>query len=128
MFNRSKAWAIGLLGATFLAGLLMGGGLERFLRAGDREDDGRRNRRGYVEFLKDELSLNPSQETSVRSIVEASRDGIRMLSERIRPEYDSIRTAVRAEIAALLDPEQQQQFEAMIKRSEERRRQRSHER
>lgn len=126
MFSRSKAWALSLLAATFVAGLLMGGGVQHVLNAGSGDDGNRSRRRGYVEYLTDELDLAPAQREAVSAIVEASRSEMKALSEQIRPQYDSIRSAVRARIRDELTAAQNGKFDEMIRRAEERRRKHEH--
>ena len=122
MFSRSKAWALGLLITTFLAGLLAGAGTQRVLDARERRDGRRGPRIGYVERLSAELALSTGQQDTVRAIVERTRPAMDALWRTVRPTYDSLRTAMQAEIRGVLTPEQQARFGQLIEESERRER------
>jgi len=115
MFNRSKAWALGLLAATFLTGLLAGAGTERILEGNEQSRRGGRQRPGYVERLTADLDLSPAQQDSVRVILERTRPAMEGLWRSVRPTYDSLRAAMQQEIAAVLEPAQRERYEALIR-------------
>lgn len=123
MFNRSKAWALTLLGAMFLAGLIAGAGTQRLLGARDRSDErhGRR-RMGYVERLTQELALTATQQDSVRAIVGRSRSSMEAVWRTVRPAYDSVRSAMQQDIVRQLTPEQEAAYRALLEEWERRRR------
>ncbi len=129
MFSRSKAWAVGLLAATFIAGLFLGGGTERLLNARESGQDGSRRHRqsGWVEHLADELDLRQEQQDSIRTVINESRTRMRELWSEVRPAFDSIRSRINEDIGALLDTEQQIKFEELLRHAEERRQSRRNE-
>lgn len=121
MFNRSKAWALGLLATTFLVGLLAGAGTERLLEGREQSRRGSRSRPGYVERLTTELNLSPIQQDSVRAILERTRPAMEGIWRSVRPSYDSLRAVMQQEIAAVLDPAQRERYQELIREWERRR-------
>jgi len=115
MFNRSKAWALGLLVATFLVGVLAGAGTQRVLEGRDQSRRAGRSRPGYVEHLTAELKLTPTQQDSVRAILERTRPAMEGLWQSVRPSYDSLRAAMQQEIAAVLEPAQRERYQELIR-------------
>lgn len=115
MFNRSKAWALGLLAATFLAGLLAGAGTERVIEGRDQSRRGGRSRPGYVERLTSELGLSPTQQDSIRAILERTRPAMEGIWRSVSPRYDSLRAAMQQEIAAVLEPAQSERYQELIR-------------
>ena len=71
-------------------------------------------REGYVEGLRQRLSLNDEQTTQIRAIIDETRAEYRQLRTEVRPRYDASRQRARTRIRALLTPEQQQKFDAMV--------------
>ena len=68
----------------------------------------------FFESLQHNLNLNEQQATQVRSIVEETRDNYRQLRTEVSPRYDAIRQRARTRIRALLNPDQQQRFDAIL--------------
>ncbi len=68
----------------------------------------------FFESLQRNLNLNEQQATQVRAIIEETRDNYRQLRTEVAPRYDAIRQRARTRIRALLNPDQQQKFDAMI--------------
>lgn len=119
MLNRSKAWALGLLTTTLLVGLLAGAGVERLLDA--RQGSRRAHRPGYVERLTADLNLTPTQQDSVRAILDRTGPEIEALWRSVRPRYDSLRAAMQDEIRGLLDEAQRASYDSLIERWDRRR-------
>jgi Spy/CpxP family protein refolding chaperone len=119
MLNRSKAWALGLLTATLLTGLLAGAGAERLLDA--REGSRRGRRPGYVERLTADLNLTMAQQDSVRAILDRTRPAMEALWRSVRPSYDSLRTAMQNDISSVLDSEQRASYQQLIEKWDRRR-------
>lgn len=121
MFNRSKTWAVVLLAATFGAGILAGWAIQA--RADDRSRSrGPRGTDAMVAYLAGELELTPAQQDSVRAVFTRHRPAMRALWESLRPRMDSLRQAMRAEVAAQLTPAQQARYRELVADSEQRRR------
>lgn len=110
MFNRSRAWAAGLLVAAFAAGIAVGAATKAL---GDR-DEGRDRERGprlsYIERLERDLALRPSQRDSIAGILERHNATTREIQRQARESFDTMRLQVRTEIMSILDTSQQELF------------------
>jgi Spy/CpxP family protein refolding chaperone len=60
------------------------------------------------------LTLTDPQTTAVRAILDETRNEYRALRKELRPRFEEPRMKARSRIRALLTPEQQQKFDAMI--------------
>jgi hypothetical protein len=120
MLNRSKLAALALLAAVFIAG----GAAGWVLRETTGHDDRGRGRGpdAMVAYLGRELNLTPAQSDSVRAIFARHRPETEGLWAQVRPRFDSIKTAVRAEIDAQLTPDQRARHQRLIEEAEHRRR------
>lgn len=116
---RSRSGAIALLFAVFALGLVAGGvGIrmgDRSRAAPSRHPTGRE---AYFARLTTELDLSASQQDSIRAIVGRNGPAMDSMWQEIRPRFDSVRTAMRAEIRAQLTPGQQQKYTEMLERRE----------
>ncbi|HEX9704757.1 MAG TPA: hypothetical protein VGA20_05885, partial [Gemmatimonadales bacterium] len=115
MFNRSKAWALALLAAVFVAGGAVAWGLEDWM-----DDRGRSGRRrgtdGMVAFLDDKLDLRPAQRDSVRAVFVRHRAAMDSIWSEVHPRVDSVRATMRAEISAQLDSAQRERYAQLVAR------------
>ena len=66
------------------------------------------------EKMRSELSLTDQQTASVHTILDETRNDYRTLRNELRPRFEEPRMKARARIRALLTPEQQQKFDAMV--------------
>jgi len=66
------------------------------------------------EKMRTELKLTDQQTTSVRTILDETRNEYRTLRTELRPRFEEPRMKARARIRALLTPEQQQKFDALV--------------
>ena len=112
---RLKIWAV-LIG-IFLLGGVTGAALDGVYRS--RAADGRpgaRQRDPEEQFatMRRELSLSDEQATALRAILEESRAEFRALRAEVKPRYDEVRQRARTRMRALLNPEQQQRFDAKL--------------
>ena len=114
MFNRSKLWAAALLIAAFVAGAAFTWALDEWT---DRGPGGRRrDTNAMIEFLDRRLQLRPAQRDSVRAVFVRYRTAMDSLWEAVHPRVDSVRSAMRAEIRALLDSAQAERYARLIAR------------
>ena len=100
---------------VFLLGGVTGVSLDSLyrMRAGGHERRERGGERGNIfEEMKKDLDLSDQQATDIRAIIEQSREEYRALRNEVRPRYEAVRAGARARIRALLNPEQQQRFDA----------------
>jgi Spy/CpxP family protein refolding chaperone len=82
-------------------------------RASNRPDHERMVRERF-ERMRAELNLKEEQTTQIRAILDETRNEYRKLREELRPRFDEPRLKARARIRALLDPDQQKKFDAMV--------------
>ena len=122
MFSRSKAWALALLVAAFVAGGAAGWG-GRSMTAARRPPPFRyRDASAMVAYLKKELSLSPAQQDSVRAVLQRHRPDLDAIWKQVRPRVDSIRSAIQTEISAQLAAAQQSRYRDLVARFERQRR------
>ena len=67
-----------------------------------------------LETMHHDLNLNDQQSQQIHAILDDTRNQYRALRTDVRPRYDTIRQQARGRIRALLSPDQQQHFDAMI--------------
>ena len=117
MFRQSKAFAIGLLVAVFVAGIALGA-------VGIRWTAGRhappRPRVGYADRLAQQLQLTPVQRDSVAAILQRFDPRMRAIFTRVQPQMDSLRQELRNAIKARLTAPQQTAYQQLIERERER--------
>lgn len=68
----------------------------------------------YFETLKRELTLNEDQASSMRTILDRTRDEYKAICADVRPRYDVVRERARGQMRALLAGDQQQRFDSII--------------
>ena len=113
--TRLKIWLV--LAVVFVLGCVTGvalTGLYRSRASGDRPEARERAMNERFEKMRSELSLTDQQTTAVRTILDETRNEYRALRTELRPRFDEPRQKARARIRALLTPEQQQKFDAMV--------------
>jgi len=112
MLNRSKAWALLLLVATFVAGIAVGvGGRALWVRSAyGGAPDRSRGVDLLMAELNDELALTPRQRDSVHAILQRHWTRMNAVWDTIRPRFDSMRAELDAEVAAQLSPDQQAKY------------------
>lgn len=116
-------WASLLL--TLIVGMGMGVAIDRLALEGDRRGGDRRDRGARLaERLNSELQLTPDQQTKVEAALASNRERARQFWGESRTAYETLRKEFRQDIRELLNPDQQQRFDEMIQRDDERRRQR----
>jgi len=110
-----KIWLV--LVVVFVLGCVTGvalAGLYRSRAGGDRPESRERAMNERFEKMRNELSLTDQQTTAVRTILDETRTEYRTLRTELRPRFDEPRQKARARIRALLTPEQQQKFDALV--------------
>ncbi len=111
MVNKLKMKATGLLIAVFISGVAVGGAasaLADFNADGTREPT---KRVGYVDRLQEELVLRQDQRSAVEDAMQQFRHDMHVLRIQVRPQSDSIGQITRAEIMAVLDESQRENYE-----------------
>ena len=113
--TRLKIWLV-LLG-VFVLGCVTGAaltGLYRSRASGDRSEAREKAMHERFENMRRELNLTDEQTTAVRAILDETREEYRTLRTELRPRFEEPRQKARTRIRALLTPEQQQRFDAMV--------------
>ena len=121
MMNRSKLVAAGLLFAAFAAGVAVGGAVSAAWGENEAtavEPIEPPPRKSYAERLQEDLALTPAQRDSVEAILDHVEPDMHALWEEIAPRFDSLRSAVRREIMAVLDDQQQAMYAELIARGD----------
>ena len=109
-----KIWLVLLV--VFLLGSVTGAALTGLYRsrAGGGAEARERAMHERFEKMRSELNLTDQQTTSVRTILDETRNEYKALRTELRPRFEEPRTKARTRIRALLTPEQQQKFDAMM--------------
>ena len=109
MFDKSKAWAVGLLIAVAAAGFAAGLAVQSWASHRGRSD-------GYSGYLTRELGLTAAQHDSIAAILRRHRPEMHAIFMTIRPQIDSARARVNDEIRAVLTPAQQPAYQRVLDR------------
>jgi Spy/CpxP family protein refolding chaperone len=115
---RPRLAPVALLLATFVLGGLVGGAVTTMA---DRPAH-RHQRPSFVERLANELDLTASQRDSIQAVLDRHQPAMDSLWQKMRPQFEAERQAIRSEITALLTPEQQTKYAALIQRQDSLRR------
>src|SRR2546421_9374630 len=122
MLQQSRFWAITALVATFAAGGLFGWVLGTRAHGGPRgwalRGGGPPGPDGMVGFLSERLDLTAAQRDSVRAILERHRADLEKIWREVHPRFDSVRSAMSAEINAQLTPAQRPRYAELERRLE----------
>jgi len=111
--TKLKIWLV--LVAVFVLGSVTGAALTGLYRSRAGGPDGReRAMKERFDSMRRELKLTDEQTTAVRAILDETRNEYRALHAELRPRFEEPRQKARARIRALLTPEQQQKFDAMV--------------
>lgn len=119
--TRSRLGAVMLLVATFVLGGLLGGTLTSFAERKSHDPATRKPRPTYVERLSQDLGLSQEQRDSIQSILDRHQPVMDSLWTEIRskfPQLESQRITVRQEVQAVLTPEQQAKYAAIVQRQD----------
>lgn len=111
-----------LLLVTFAAGAAAGVAADRQLRRPEAEPAAEARRQGSrehgytIERFADDLGLTAEQRAAIAPVLEDTRQRMREMSERVRPEYQRILDSALARIEAVLTPEQAIQYRELRER------------
>ena len=111
--TRLKMWSV--LVGVFVLGAITGAalsGLYRSRASGSETREKAMHER--FENMRRELSLTDEQTTAVRAIIDETRNEYRALRAELRPRFEEPRQKARKRIRALLTPDQQKKFDAMV--------------
>lgn len=112
--TKLKIWVV--LVVVFVLGAATGASLAGLYRsrASNGPDSRERAMHERFERMRQELNLSDQQTTAVRQILDETRNEYRALRTELRPRFDEPRMKARARIRALLNPDQQKKFDAMV--------------
>ncbi|HEX2191503.1 MAG TPA: hypothetical protein VHG51_21505 [Longimicrobiaceae bacterium] len=116
--SRARLLGIALLVATFAAGLLAGAAFDRTLAAREPEppQEAGWDCRGHgakTSMILDRLDLTPEQRTRVDAVMERRRAQADSFWEREGPRMRAIVDSTRAEVRAILTPEQRAEYDRL---------------
>jgi hypothetical protein len=117
MKNNYKFWIILSLVIVFLAGLMGGILIDRYVI--DKKPTRRTRRKIPVRFptlemMAQELSLSSEQQEQIRDIFKNNEEKIKTVRKDMNERFLSMRTQLRSEIFDVLNEEQKLKFEDMI--------------
>jgi Spy/CpxP family protein refolding chaperone len=107
---------------VFLLGVLLGGvgnhlwGSRVWGNGSGRPGGPPPNREQVLDSFTKELQLTPDQEKQLGGILDDSRSQFRALNESLDPKRMQIRDESRAQMRALLTPDQQTKFDAFMQK------------
>jgi len=108
--TRLKVWLV--LVVVFILGSITGGALTALYRSRSGSDN--RNPQTRLEKMRKELNLTDDQTKAVNAILDDTKNEYRALRTELRPRFEEPRMKARAKMRALLTPEQQQKFDAIV--------------
>jgi Spy/CpxP family protein refolding chaperone len=115
MISSTRRAAVLLL-ATFALGVAAGAAVMAYASRPPAPPQGRAA--WYLDHLTRNLDLTRVQQDSVKAVIARYTPAMDSLMSEIRPRLDTVRTAMRSEIARFLDPAQQKEYEAMRQKHE----------
>ena len=110
--TRLKVWLVLLV--VFVLGSITGAALTGLYRSRAGADRPERAMHERFEKMRRELNLTDEQTKSVSAILDDTRNEYRSLRAELRPRFEEPRQKARTKIRALLTPEQQQKFDALV--------------
>jgi periplasmic protein CpxP/Spy len=121
--GRTKLIMWTVLVAVFLLGSVTGAALSGLIRsrAGGARDSRERSSSERFAKMRAELNLTDQQTTQIKAILDDTKNEYKSLRTELKPRFDEPRLKARAKIRALLTPEQQQKFDALVARYDSRR-------
>jgi len=105
-----KIWLV--LVVVFVLGSVTGAAITGFYHAMAHNTHSTPHER--MEKLRRDLNLTDEQMKSVSAILDETRNEYKALKTELKPRFDEPRQKARSKIRALLTPEQQQKFDAMV--------------
>jgi Spy/CpxP family protein refolding chaperone len=111
--TRLKMWS--LLVGVFVLGAVSGSALTGLYRSRASGPEAReRAMHERFENMRRELNLTDEQTAAVRTIIDETRNEYRALRAELRPRFEEPRQKARTKIRALLTPDQQKKFDALV--------------
>jgi Spy/CpxP family protein refolding chaperone len=118
-----RTWIVLLV--VFGLGCLTGVGIDGVYRAKTsasfREQRGHAEREAMFDKIRTDLNLTDEQSKEMRRVLDETANDFRALRAELRPKYEELRQKTRGRMRALLHPEQQQKFDALMAEIDSRR-------
>lgn len=120
--NKTKARLI--IVSFFLLGVLMGIGLMNFIAVKSKTEkaSAASGKPAILDILSTELTLDEKQQSTVGELIKQQDEQIKILMKDVKPQLDNVRTFTRGKIREVLTTEQQEKFEAWVKKRDAERR------
>jgi hypothetical protein len=112
MISSTRRAAVLLL-ATFALGAATGAAAMNYSAHRHERPSSQGRAAWYLDHLTRNLDLTAGQQDSVRAVLARYTPRMDSLMGEVRPRMDSVRTAMRAEIARFLTPAQQKEYDEM---------------
>ena len=120
--GRTKLIMWTVLVAVFLLGSVTGAALSGLIRSRASGRDSREHSASErFAKMRAELNLTDQQTTQIKTILDDTKNEYKALRTELKPRFDEPRLKARAKIRALLTPEQQQKFDAIVAQYDARR-------
>lgn len=100
--------------AIFALGSVAGAALDGVYRTAAAGPPSIRDGEAYLRVLDSELHLDSNQRSSMRVILNQTRNEYSSLCSEVRPRYNVVRDRARQRLRDLLLPEQQKQFDLIV--------------
>lgn len=117
VFGRVRLLGFSLLAITFVAGALAGAAIDRAVGDEPQASEARQDRRGDDQrgrsWLIDRVEMSDAQRASIDSILELRAQRMRAVWREVEPQLDAISDSARAEIMAVLTPEQRAEYDKL---------------
>lgn len=114
-----------LLLAAFLLGGVAGAAVHATLeRRSSPHEAGPRGPGDFLDRLTEDLKLTTEQRDSIRIVLDHYHPRMDSVWQSIRPRFETLREELRSEIRIYLTPDQQRQFDELLKRRDAERRRR----
>ena len=110
--TRIKVWLVLLV--VFLLGSITGAALSGLYRSRSGSSHADMSPHERFEKMRRDLNLNDEQTKAVSAILDETRNEYRALKTELKPRFEEPRQKARTKIRALLTPEQQQKFDALV--------------
>jgi Spy/CpxP family protein refolding chaperone len=109
-----KTWLV--LFAVFVLGCATGIGVDGIYRAktSASRESRPRDRAVLFEKMRRDLNLSDDQAKQMHQVLDETANDFRVLRGELKPKYEALRAKARGRMRALLTPEQQQKFDAIL--------------
>jgi Spy/CpxP family protein refolding chaperone len=107
---------------VFVLGALAGIGGERYWCHRRLPPNPQAQRQAFIARMQQRLDLTPQQTAQFAALVDETMQRFGALHKQMEPQFEQIRDQQREKIRAILNPQQQQKFDAWMSAFDKRRR------